>query len=107
MRDRYHSVRRLMTLHLNKVIDLPSISEHSSIRLRLFLNEFNENEQALVALDCKINDEDNPNLLLSTLLLRKMDSNLRKYFESSRGDSTNMPSSRDIIKLLKDVCNHS
>lgn len=95
-----------MTLHLNKIIDLPSISEHSSIQLRLFLNEFNENEQALVALDCKINDEDNPNLWLF-LLLRKIDSNLRKHFESSRGDSTNMPSSRGIIQFLKDVCNHS
>lgn len=104
LRERYHSTRRLISFHLNKIIDLPNISDKSVKCLRTFLNEFNENEQALHVLNYEVSDN---NHLLSMFLLRKMDSNLCKQFESNRGNTSDFPTVNEIIKFLKDICIHS
>lgn len=80
LRDRYHNTRRLQTLHLNQLLDLPQISSSSIKGLRLFVNQYTEHSQALKALNCDIG-EHNP--LLSALILRRMDSDLRKKLEAS------------------------
>lgn len=104
LRERYHSVRRLASLHLNKIIDLPSVTLLPTKNLRTFLNIFNENTQALKALKCDIT-ESNP--LLATLLLKRMDSELRNKFESSRTDTQSLPTVNEIVKMLSEECSHA
>lgn len=107
LRDRYHNTRRLQSLHLNQLLDLPNLSGSSSKGLRHFVNLYTENSQALRALDCDVS-EHNP--LLSALLLRKMDTDLRKKLESFRlsvgdGPSTHsLPEVKDIITFLNTEC---
>jgi len=104
LRERYHSVRRLSALHMNKIIDLPAVSFSNAKNLRNFLNTFNENSQALKALGCNI-VEDNP--LLTSMLLRKLDSHILNKFESSRSDSQALPTVKEVIKFLSDQCVHA
>lgn len=112
LRDRYHSPRRLTTLHLNNLMDLPNASAFNTKGLRLFINSFYEHSQALKALDCDVT-ESNP--LLSALLLRKLDQELRKRLENYRSVNTSddetaasphtLPSIDEIIKFLNTECN--
>lgn len=112
LRDRYHSPRRLTTLHLNNIIDLPNVNAFNTKGLRLFINSFYEHSQALKALDCDVT-ESNP--LLSALLLRKLDQELRKRLEhyrsvnSSDGETEasphTLPNIDEIIKFLNTECN--
>lgn len=112
LRDRYHNIRRLTTLHLNQILDLPNISATSVKLLRNFINLFYEHSQALIALDCDISTQSNP--LLSALLLRKLDQELRQKLEvyrSSHSDSQDepaalhsLPAVQDIIRFLNTEC---
>lgn len=109
--DRYHSPRRLVTLHLNQLLDLPSISASSPKTMRSFVNLYHENSQALKALDCDVTAHKNP--LLSALILRKMDNALRQRLEVYRSTKTEegqtshtLPEVGDIIKFLTEECNH-
>jgi hypothetical protein len=54
LRDRYHNTRRLSTLHLNAILDLPNLSEGNIRALRQFINLFTEHTQSLSALQCDI-----------------------------------------------------
>lgn len=74
-KDSYN--HRLTSLLFNKIIDLPIVTLLPLKNLRTFLNSFNENTQALKVLNCDI-VQDNPPL--ATLLLRKLDSDLRNKF---------------------------
>ena len=40
LRDRYHNSRRLSTLHLNALLDLPNVSSGNNRSLREFINSF-------------------------------------------------------------------
>lgn len=104
LRERYHSVRRLSSLHMNKIIDLPGVSFSPVKNLRMFLNSFSENSQALKALGCDI-VENNP--LLASMILRKLDSELLNKYESSRNDSQALPTVNEIIKFLAEQCAHA
>lgn len=110
LRDRYHNTRRLQTLHLNQLLDLPQISSSSTKGLRLFVNQYTEHSQALKALSCDVG-EHNP--LLSALILRRMDSDLRKKLEASRSISSDDPSDhslpevKEIIKFLNTECSQT
>ncbi|XP_054259448.1 uncharacterized protein LOC128984179 [Macrosteles quadrilineatus] len=107
LRDRYHNTRRLTTLHLNKLIDLPDISSTSNKCLRTFLNLFYEHTEALKALDCDITSNSNP--LLSTILLRKLDNDLLKQLEAFRinikCETHSLPEVVEIVKFLNQECN--
>jgi len=50
LRSRYHNTQRLQALHLNNLLDLPSISASAPHSVRTFLNSFLEHTQALKAL---------------------------------------------------------
>jgi hypothetical protein len=104
LRERYHSVRRLSSVHLNKIIDLPNVSLFPVKNLRHFLNTFQENTQALKALDCDIVDN---NPLLASMLLRKFDTKLLHKFENSKGNTHTLPTVAEIIKFLSDYCSHA
>nr|CAD7256754.1 unnamed protein product [Timema shepardi] len=84
LQKRYHQVRRLVSLHLDKILDLPHISHGSLDSLRHFLANYSENSQALIALDYDITKE----TLLIASLLRKLDHETRKRFEDSRGTNS-------------------
>lgn len=111
LRDRYHNNRRLQSLHLNQLLDLPNITSHSIKGLRHFVNLYTEHSQALKALDCDVNSATNP--LLSALLLRKMDQDLRKKLENFRSQSGDgadihtLPEVSDIIKFLNTECSQT
>jgi hypothetical protein len=110
LKDRYHSPRRLVTLHLNQILDLPSVN-HTPKQMRKFLNSYNENIQALKGLAVEIASKDNP--LLSAMILRKMDIDLRKRFEHFRSQNITdegagtpvLPDVADMIKFLNQECN--
>lgn len=110
LRERYHNSRRLQSLHLNQLLDLPNITATSLKGLRSFVNLFTEHSQALNALECNVTD-DNP--LLSALLLRKMDNDLRKKLEGFRtysaeeASSHSLPDVTDIIKFLNLECSQT
>lgn len=110
LKERYHSPRRLVTLHLNQVIDLPNIASSGPKQMRSFVNSFYEHTQALKALDCDIASE---NPLLVALILRKMDTHLRTSFEAYRSTrglegaaAHSLPQVLDIIKFLNEECAH-
>lgn len=110
LRDRYHNPRRLTTLHLNQIIDLPEINSASIRGLRTFVNVFYEHSEALKALNCDVSTQSNP--LLSALILRKMDSDLRKKLESFRSSQENvvthsLPEVSEIIQFLNTECNQA
>lgn len=77
VQKRYQNVRRLINLHITKIIDLPPVSVQSLHNIRSFVDTYIENAQALKALDHDIGRE----LTLTTILLRNLDSELRKRFE--------------------------
>lgn len=60
LRERYHNTRRLITLHLNQIMDLPDISSGSIRNLRNFINLYYEHSEALKALDCDVSSTSNP-----------------------------------------------
>lgn len=104
LKNRYDSPRRLITLHLNKILDLPNLNGSTVNSLRQFLNQFNEHTQALKALNYDVCEN---NHLLLAVILRKLDNNLRKRFESRRDLNQDMPKVSDVINFLNAECSHS
>lgn len=106
LKDRYHNSRRLSTLHLNAILDLPSLSVGSTKTLRQFINLFLEHSQSLKALDCDITAQANP--LLSAHLLRKLDQELRRKLEVFRStqecEPHSLPTVDEIMKFLNEEC---
>lgn len=109
LKSRYHSLRRLVTLHINKILEPPSIN-YMPTSMRLFVNSYNENMQALKALGTDISRK---SPLLSTIILKKMDKDLRKRFEheyaqSHKGpdgdDDSVIPEASDIVHFLNQEC---
>lgn len=105
LKARYHSLRRLVTLHLTKIIDLPSIN-YNPTPMRAFVDAYVENMQTLKALGTDISGV---NPLLSTLILRKLDVDLRKRFEhvhtsADDDDVSGIPKAKDIIDFLDQEC---
>src|SRR5436190_16276438 len=102
LKERYHSPRLLTSLHLNKILDLPSVN-HTARQIRTFITCYAENTQALKGLQTDIT---NNNPLLAAMLLRKLDSTLLKKFEHSRSDQpSSLPGPEEIIKFLMQECN--
>lgn len=109
LRDRYHNIRRLTTLHLNNLLDMPSVSHSNPKQLRGFITMFYEHSESLKALDHEIT-ENNP--LLSAHLLRKLDNRtvqrLEQYRETKRGEDNahTLPQVMEIINFLNLECSH-
>lgn len=97
---RFHNKRRLASIHLNKIVDLPNVPKNSLNCLRQFLSSYHENVQALKALGYDLQSE---SPLLVTILLRKIDVTLRKKFEDSRTDH-DLPATGDLINFLEEDC---
>ncbi|XP_046659921.1 uncharacterized protein LOC124353908 [Homalodisca vitripennis] len=74
-----------------------------------FVNTFHEHNEALKAIECDVTTQANP--LLSALLLRKLDGDLRKRLESFRSsneeETHTLPTVKDIILFLNTECNMS
>lgn len=107
LKERYHNSRRLLTLHLNAILDLPVITSRYSKPLRQFVDALHQNTEALKSLQTDIVSNGNP--LLSAHLLRKMDLQLRQKLENHRNepDSRSLPSVQEIIAFLTEECNVS
>lgn len=78
--------------------------------MRLFVNSYNEIMQAVKALGTAISRK---NPLLSTILLKKMDTDLRKRFEHEHAQSHKdpdgdndavIPEATDIVHFLNQEC---
>lgn len=80
---RYHNKRRLVSYHINKIIDLPQILNTSIKNIRSFISAFNEHSQALIPLGTDVIKE-SLILVCVSLMLRKVDAGLRKLFKQSR-----------------------
>lgn len=98
--QRYQNPRRLINLHITKIIDLPSININSVKGIRNFIDTFNENAQALKVLNHDISQE----LTLITLIHRKLDSELNKRFEDKRNLTHIVPKIDELITFLQDEC---
>lgn len=107
LKERYHSPRRLASLHLNQILDLPTVNNNPT-QMRHFLNMYTENTQALKGIAVDINETENP--LLSTMLLRKMDVGLRRKYEHYRSSAhdnetrASVPKVDEIIKFINQEC---
>ena len=100
---RYHNQRKLVSMHINKILDMPSVSGNSLISLRSFLSTFHENAQALSALGHDISNE---NTLLVTILMRKLDFATRKRMEDTRRETHELPLASELITFLERECAH-
>lgn len=100
LQQRYQNPRRLINLHISKLIDLPAVSISSVKGLRQFIDTFNENSQALRALNYDVSQE----LTLFTILFRKLDNELSKRFEDKRDIKELMPTVTSLITFLMDEC---
>lgn len=98
---RYQNTRLLISLHVNNVLDLPVLHNPSVKQLRRFLSVLNENIEALKALDEEISQE---NLILTSHLLRKFDSDFRHHFEQSRSDNSVTPKLDELTKYIESHC---
>lgn len=107
LRERYHNSRRLLTLHLNAILDLPAITLGANKPLRKFIDVLHQNTEALKALQTDILSDGNP--LLAVHLLRKMDLQLRQKLETFRSDHDphSLPSVKEILEFLTEECNIS
>uniref|UniRef100_A0A1B6KZV2 Integrase catalytic domain-containing protein n=1 Tax=Graphocephala atropunctata TaxID=36148 RepID=A0A1B6KZV2_9HEMI len=110
LRDRYHNTRRLTTLHLNHLLDMPSVPPSNSKQMRSFITTFYEHSESLKALECDIT-EDNP--LLAAHLLRKLDNKTVQRLEQHRDTSNrddreahSLPKVMEIINFLNLECSH-
>lgn len=101
---RYQNNRKLIGLHLNHILEMPTMTSYSVNALRLFLNSFTENTQALTALGCNIT-KDNPLLVL--LILKRLDKATRTRFENQRGDQAELPTVNEIISFLESYIGHA
>lgn len=101
LKQRYQNSRKIISYHTNNLIDLVPVSNPTARNLRSFVSSFNENDQALLALK---HDVKKDNIILSSLLLRKLDSETRKRFENGRPDSQKMPDPKEIITFLENEC---
>lgn len=99
---RYHNKRRLISYHINKILDLPTMANPSLKTLRNFISTYNEHSQALVPLGTDVSKESS---VLVSLMLRKIDVDLRKRFEQSRTTSNDeMPTVNELINFLEEEC---
>ena len=109
LRDRYHNIRRLTTLHLNHLLDLPTVPHGNSKQLRSFITTFYEHSKSLKALEYDV-AYNNP--LLAAHLLRKLDSNTVQRLEQYRENKTDenhphsLPKVMEIINFLNLECSH-
>lgn len=103
LKNRYQNNRRMIIHYVNNLIDLSNITSGNSKAIRTFLSKFQENTQALEALKHEVRKN---NIILSTMLLRKLDGELRKKFEDCREDSQKIPSVEEIMSFLEDECTH-
>lgn len=111
LRERYHNIRRLTTLHLNYLLDLPTVPHNNPKQLRAFITTFYEHTESLKALN---HDVTLNNPLLSAHLLRKLDNKtvqkLEQYRESRPNEEPTEPHSlpevMEIIKFLNLECAH-
>lgn len=103
LQNRYKNNRKIIIHYVNHIIDLPPIINPNSKNIRAFISHFQENSQALLALK---HDVKKNNIILSTLLLRKLDGDLRKKFEDSRADAQKIPEVQEIISFLESECTH-
>lgn len=103
LKSRYHSLRRLVTLTIKKIPELPSLN-YKPTSMRLFDNSYNENMQALKAQGTDIS---RTNPLLSTMILKKVDTDLRKRFEHEYAQSHKDPDGNDdsVIPEATDIRN--
>lgn len=103
LKQRYQNNRKIISLHINNLIDLPHVFNFTAKGLRQFISSYHENVQALLALE---HDVSKDNIILASLLLRKLDSETRKKFEDGRTDSKSTPDSKEIISFLESECSH-
>lgn len=98
---RYSNSRLLITLHINNIIDLPSMNNSSVKQLRSFISTLQENMSALNAMQQDIAHE---SIFVTTYLLRKFDNDFRSKFEHDRADSQKMPSIKEFIDFVEKEC---
>lgn len=99
--ERYNNSRLLITIHVNNILDLPSMHGCSVKQLRTFVSNFKENETALRALKHDISAE---SLFLTAHILRKFDNDFRKKFENKRDDPKKVPSIEELLEFIENEC---
>lgn len=99
---RYNNSRLLITLHINNIIDLPSVHNGSVKQMRTFVSALQENMSALRALQHGLKDE---SIFMTTFLLRKFDNDFRSKFEHDRNDSQKVPTIKELIDFIEAQCN--
>lgn len=100
--ERYQNLRKLISLHINKIIDLPPMTNKTLKSIRNFLDTYLENAQALKALNYDISKE----LTLFAILIRKLDFYTRQRFEESRDSTHSIPTVCELIKFLQTEAIH-
>ena len=100
LQRRYHNERRLVSFHLNCLLDLEDVKNNSP-SISKFLTKFSEHSQALRSLNRGLGDN---NDLLVAVMLRKFPFQLRTRLEDFRGAETGFPKMDEIIKFLEKKC---
>ncbi|XP_018399454.1 PREDICTED: uncharacterized protein LOC108777138 [Cyphomyrmex costatus] len=96
--SRYDNKRRLITVHLQSLVNLPSIASETSNDLRSLRDQTNKALQALSNLGCATEHWDD---LLVFLVSQKLDKSTRKAWELKLGDTVEYPRYSELDRFLE------
>lgn len=95
---RYDNKRRLITLHLQSLLSLPSLNSETSSDLRHLRDQTNKAIQALKNLGREVEHWDD---LLVFLVAKQLDKSSRKAWELKLGDTLEYPSYSELDQFLE------
>ncbi|XP_077280836.1 uncharacterized protein LOC143907758 [Temnothorax americanus] len=95
--SRYDNKRRLITVHLQNLLNLPSVNSETSKDLCNLRDQTNAAIQALKNLDRRVEHWDD---LLVFLVAQKLDKSTRKSWELKLGDSIEYPPYNELDQFL-------
>lgn len=98
--NRYDNPRLIASAHLRQLLTLPSMSKASANDLRALLNQALSNLNAIKALQLDVPLEE---LLVSQLILEKVDISIRREYESIINSKT-FPTLQELCEFLETKC---
>jgi hypothetical protein len=98
LKKRFDNKPRLITNHINLLLDLPSMQKGTAANIRAFVSQIQQQTHALKNLEQPVKDWD---MLLISVLTRKLDAFTNRAYHLDREDPENMPTMDEFISFLE------
>lgn len=99
--NRYDNKRKIISKHLENILDIEPCDEKNISTLRNLLNVYSENIKALEALYFNFDENYEWSCMVLTILLRKIPISLRKNFERQLKSPSRIPDVSSLITFLE------